>query len=124
MIAVWDDLKAAEKPHRTSVLDGIPRAMPALALASKLLGRATKVGVSVPDAWPAAVPVDATRGRASARSEEDLGSVLLAIVSEAKANGLDAERALRTALRTLQDDIRMAEDAPAADDAPEAEQAQ
>ncbi len=40
----WDRLKAEEKPARASVLDGIPQAMPALALADKLLGRAAKVG--------------------------------------------------------------------------------
>ncbi|MCU1523930.1 MAG: nucleoside triphosphate pyrophosphohydrolase, partial [Microbacteriaceae bacterium] len=40
VVAIWDDLKAAEKPHRTSVLDGIPQGMPALALADKLIGRA------------------------------------------------------------------------------------
>ena len=40
----WDGLKAEEKPARASVLDGIPQAMPALALADKLLGRAAKVG--------------------------------------------------------------------------------
>ena len=50
VMAIWDDLKATEKPQRTSVLDGIPQAMPALALADKLLGRAHKVGVAVPDA--------------------------------------------------------------------------
>ncbi|HUG51714.1 MAG TPA: MazG family protein, partial [Terrimesophilobacter sp.] len=44
VVAIWDDLKAAEKPDRTSVLDGIPRSMPALALADKLVGRARKVG--------------------------------------------------------------------------------
>ena len=35
----WDDLKKAEKPGRTSTLDGIPQSMPALALANKLLGK-------------------------------------------------------------------------------------
>ena len=29
VVAIWDDLKAVEKPGRTSVLDGIPQAMPA-----------------------------------------------------------------------------------------------
>ena len=45
VMAVWDDLKKTEKPHRTSVLDGIPQRMPALALADKLLGRAHRVGL-------------------------------------------------------------------------------
>ena len=104
VMAIWDDLKATEKPQRTSVLDGIPRAMPALALADKLLGRAEKVGVAIPDAGQ---PV--ARPESSARSEEELGSTLLGIVSEAKAGGLNAERALRHALRGLRADIRRAE---------------
>ena len=47
VVSFWDELKADEKPHRTSVLDGIPRGMPALALAQKVLGKAAKVGVGV-----------------------------------------------------------------------------
>lgn len=105
VMAVWDDLKAVEKPARTSVLDGIPQAMPALLLADKLLGRAHRVGLrpefdngQVTDAT-AEVPAD----------EEQLGATLLAIVASAKANGLDSERALRSALRDLQEEIRSTE---------------
>src|SRR5690606_5075485 len=100
VVAVWDDLKATEKPHRSSVLDGIPQGMPALALADKLVGRAEKVGVVAPSA-PDAVPASAT--------EAELGRHLLGVVSSARSAGLDPERALRTALRGLQDDIRAAE---------------
>jgi len=94
--ALWDEVKKTEKPSRTSVLDGIPQAMPALALADKLLGRAEKVGVVV------------EVGDAPA-SEDELGDALLGMVASAKARGLDSERALRTALRRLQDDIRASE---------------
>ncbi len=98
VMAVWDDLKRAEKPTRTSVLDGIPQAMPALALADKLLGRAGKVEAGVPSA-PVAVPDD----------EDALGDLLLGVVAEARAKGLDPERALRSSLRRLRDGIRAAE---------------
>ncbi|MGX5679785.1 nucleoside triphosphate pyrophosphohydrolase [Schumannella luteola] len=97
----WDVLKRAEKPGRTSVLDGVPQGMPALALADKLLGRAHKVGL-----------LDATQpGAVNVQSEDELGPLLLAIVASAKANGLDSERALRSALRELQAEIRSAETA-------------
>ena len=43
------------------------------------------------------------------QTEDELGSLLLAIVAGARANGLDAERALRSTLRTFQDEIRQAE---------------
>ena len=96
VMAVWDDLKSSEKPGRTSVLDGIPQSMPALALADKLLGRAESIGLAVA----------ATSSAISADTEEQLGPILLAIVANAKAKGLDSERALRSALRDLQSSIQ------------------
>lgn len=99
--ANWDLIKRTEKPTRTSVLDGIPQAMPALALADKVLGRADRVGVRVD---PVTAPDD----------EGALGAQLLAIVAGARAAGFDAERALRGALRGVQDEIR-AEEAAQAD---------
>lgn len=98
VVATWDRIKAVEKSHRSSVLDGIPQAMPALALADKLLGRAEKVGV-IRDA----VAIPAT--------EEELGAQLLGMAAAARAAGLDSERALRGALRDLQTDVRAAESA-------------
>jgi len=104
VVALWDLRKAEEKPHRTSVLDGIPQGMPSLALADKLIGRANKVGLVVADAADS-VPDLAFR----MPDEQHLGALLLDIVSTAKAGGLDAERALRTTLRALQQEIREAE---------------
>ncbi|MWV49313.1 MazG family protein [Rathayibacter sp. VKM Ac-2803] len=98
VIAVWDELKRVEKPHRTSVLDGIPQGMPALALADKVIGKATTLGIV--DAGEGPLPID---------SEDDLGPLLLAIVASSRARGLDAERALRSAVRDLQDEIRAVE---------------
>lgn len=92
----WNAAKAAEKSARTSVLDGVSERMPSLALAQKLLGKAAGVGVGVDAA-------------ADPGSEAELGDVLLALVSTARANGWDAERALRERLRGLSADIRAAE---------------
>jgi XTP/dITP diphosphohydrolase len=96
VVATWEHVKSIEKSHRTSVLDGIPEAMPALAVAAKTLGRAEKVGVTRD---PAAVP----------DTEEELGTELLALVAGARAAGLDPERALRGALRDLRGQVRAAE---------------
>jgi XTP/dITP diphosphohydrolase len=95
VVALWDELKKVEKPGRTSVLDGVPQAMPSLLLADKLLGKAEKLGVAVKGSAPS--------------TEQELGELLLGLVSAARDQGLDAERALRGALRALQDDIRAAE---------------
>jgi XTP/dITP diphosphohydrolase len=96
VVATWDAVKAVEKAHRTSVLEGIPEGMPGLALADKMLGRAARVGVAV-----TAAPVPAT--------EEELGAQLLALVAGARTNGLDAERALRLSLRSLRGEVAAAE---------------
>lgn len=102
VVSFWDELKADEKPHRTSVLDGIPRGMPALALAQKVLGKAEKVGVRV---TPASIP----DGPEAPATEGELGRTLLALVAFARSQGLDAERALRQAVRDLEADVRTAE---------------
>ena len=111
VVAIWDGLKAVEKPGRTSVLDGIPRSMPALALARKLIGRARKVGMPTAGTETVATSGETTTSahESPAETEEMLGAKLLSIVASATARGLDSERALRTALRGLETEIRHAE---------------
>ncbi|MFM6975133.1 MAG: MazG family protein [Agromyces sp.] len=97
VVAVWEDLKRAEKPHRSSVLDGVPAGMPALALSHKLLDKASKVSVG---REPSARELD---------SEDELGAELLALVALARTRGWDAERALRAELRSLEAEVRRTE---------------
>ena len=73
------------------MLDGIPQALPALALADKVLGKAEKLGLIDVSDTPT-IPMD---------DETALGKLLLAIVSSARAAGLEPERALREATREL-----------------------
>jgi XTP/dITP diphosphohydrolase len=87
------------------VLDGIPQALPALALASKVIGKAHKINLLDKEAES---PIQLN-------TEEELGALLLAIVQAAKSKDLDPERALRTAVRDLSDDIRKAEVLAASD---------
>lgn len=92
VVAIWEDVKRVEKSSRTSTLDGVPQGMPSLLLADKLLG---KTSYSAPAlSW---------------ESESALGAELLGMVAAARSQGLDAERALRGALRELQEDIRAGE---------------
>ena len=101
----WDSHKKREKPRRTSILDGVPQAMPALALANKVMNKAEKAGILEKPTEPV-VPME---------SEDDLGKLLLAIVASARAVGLDPERALREATRELQAEIRASELSDATD---------
>lgn len=82
--ARWEELKAAEK-GRESALDGIPAAMPALSLAAKTIGRASRAGVApeIPAIDPG-LPI---------------GTLLLAVVARAHEQGVDAEQELREAVR-------------------------
>jgi XTP/dITP diphosphohydrolase len=91
IIENWERIKRAEKA-RDSVLDGIALSQPALALAAKILQRAERAGRTVP--LPAG---------------SELGASLLRTVAEARAEGLDAEAALRRAALAYADAVRDAE---------------
>jgi XTP/dITP diphosphohydrolase len=95
----WDSHKQREKPERESVLDGIPKALPSLMLAEKVIGKAQSLGVLGKDE-PSPIDIG---------DEDQLGALLLALVLAAKSKGLDAERALRGSVRELEVEIRQFE---------------
>lgn len=95
----WDAHKMREKPERESVLDGIPKSLPALSLADKVIGKAEKLGVIDSGAKPAF----------EFGSEAEVGGLLLALVLSAKSQGFDAEKALRGTVRELEVEIRQFE---------------
>ncbi len=101
----WDAHKKKEKPGRTSVMDGVPKQLPALARANKVIGKAEKAGILSPLTQPA-VPMT---------NEEDLGRLLLAVVASARSLKLDPERALREATRALEQEVREREISDASD---------
>jgi XTP/dITP diphosphohydrolase len=80
----WEEIKRAEK-GRTSALDGIAMAQPALPLIEKLLYRAKTHDVSVEIPQTIEGPAD----------ESAVGQALLSVIAWAHANGIDAEAALR-----------------------------
>lgn len=88
----WEALKTAEK-GRTSAIDGVPLAQPALPLVSKLLYRAEKnrIRLDLPTniSEPTAPTLDA------------VGDVLLATIAWASAHDVDPEGALRLVARKL-----------------------
>ena len=92
----WEDIKREEK-GRTSALDGIAMAQPALPLIEKLLYRASQYGVDV-------VTPDAIDFGGSA-SESTVGQALLTVIAWANANGVDAESALRKEALALSQQI-------------------
>lgn len=104
----WERIKREEK-DRGSILDGIALAQPALALAAKIGERARRAGI----ARPAAAAGRPTSGVLdSVVDEASLGAILLAIVADAAAKGLDAEAALRRAALAEAETIRASEPDP------------
>jgi XTP/dITP diphosphohydrolase len=96
--ANWERIKRAEKA-RDSVLDGVALSQPALSLAAQILDRAARAGLTVPPSPP----------DTEADEEARLGGTLLALVTEARKAGLDAESALRRATLAHADAVRAAE---------------
>jgi XTP/dITP diphosphohydrolase len=105
--ANWDRIKTAEK-QRDSVLDGIPLTLPALARADAVLGRLVRAGLldgdGVDHPWPE---------RGQDWDSAAVGETLLDVVVKARTAGVDAEAALRAAVRRLEDRARTAERATA-----------
>ncbi|RLP68266.1 nucleoside triphosphate pyrophosphohydrolase [Mycetocola reblochoni] len=132
---LWSAAKAREKASRTSALDGVPSSLSAVARAQKVLGRVdarlaeeaadpdregTATAPASPSAEPAraatepaetvpAVPGPGEPGVPADGREEAYGRALLALVARARADGIDAEGALRRQTRELEGRQRRAE---------------
>ena len=92
----WEAIKKEEK-GRTSALDGIAMAQPALPLIEKLLYRAEKYNVELQT--PQEVKIQGVG------DESSVGEALLAVIAWAHANGIDAEAALRKEAMKLSQQI-------------------
>ncbi|HYG66333.1 MAG TPA: MazG nucleotide pyrophosphohydrolase domain-containing protein, partial [Anaeromyxobacteraceae bacterium] len=86
-----------------SVLEGVPRAMPALARADRLTEKASRIGFDWPDAGGARRKVDEELGELDAaiasgdraEVEHELGDVLFALANLGRKLGIPPEEALR-----------------------------
>nr|WP_208380923.1 MazG nucleotide pyrophosphohydrolase domain-containing protein [Frigoribacterium endophyticum] len=100
IVRLWSAAKAREKADRRSAYDGVPLGLPALARAQKVESRRRSAG----QVTPPAAPVDGAPD-----VELSWGRELLARVDAATAEGLDAERALRRAVREREQQLRSGE---------------
>lgn len=94
LMGSWEARKRAEK-KRTSALDGIPP-MNTLARATKVVSRSRSHHVPVELADE---PITAS----------EVGEQVLALVARAQASGVDADQAVRDAVRSLEEQVRAAE---------------
>ena len=99
IIENWEEIKAREK-GRTSALDGIALAQPALPLVEKLLYRAEKYKVNV----------ELTKYQSEKpATQESVGEALASIIAWARDNEIDPENALRLYGRQIAEQIKAAE---------------
>lgn len=94
----WEKIKNREK-GRTSAHDGVPIGQPALPLAAKLIYRAEKNRLPIPEIPDRNINPDA----------ETIGEELMRIISLAVQNGIDPEVALRKAALSYRNSIGEAE---------------
>lgn len=88
----WEKQKALEK-GRSSIIDGVPLAQPALPLAVKVVYRINKLNYSLPISQPLKLS-DQT-------NQDQFGEILLGLIAQAVEKGLDPEAALRGATKSL-----------------------
>ena len=127
VVTNWEAIKKSEK-GRSSVTEGIPAALPALMLATKLARKARAVGLEPDDATAgetaAALAALTRRAEATDPQPDDplstdggelhraLGELLFAVANLAQRLGVDAEQALRDRALSLRADILAAEGVP------------
>ena len=95
----WEEIKAKEK-GRTSALDGVALAQPALPLVEKLLYRAEKYKVNL----------ELTKYQSNKpATQESVGEALASIIAGARDHEIDPENALRRYGRQITEQIKAAE---------------
>ena len=123
----WEQIKAAERAaranqERSSALDGVAQALPALKRAQKLGNRAAATGFDWPDTSGVRSKISEELAELSAAEcsgkqadvEEELGDLLFSVVNLARHLKIDAEKALTGASRKFEKRFRhMEEDAEA-----------
>jgi XTP/dITP diphosphohydrolase len=100
----WAKIKETEK-QRESVTDGVPIAMPALALATQLIYRSRKIDA---DAGDPAVK-EALRKIIGEVSQDQVAALLVATVELARERDIDAESVLRAEMMGYRARVRQVE---------------
>ncbi len=102
----WERIKQIEKKHeRESILDGVPRNMPALIFAQRTQEKAASVGFDWPNIIPVLNKLDeetkeliaAEKSQNRDEMEEELGDLLFTVVNLSRKLEIDAESALKKA---------------------------
>ncbi len=114
----WEKLKKEEKPHRTSVMDGISPSLPALFAAYKISKKAVKTGFEWPNTDSLYKCVygeidefkEAVEENDKAHIEEEMGDILFAMVNLARWHKINPEIALANANKKFMKRFRKMEE--------------
>lgn len=98
----WEALKKDEREEGTSMLEGVPKSMPALAYALEISRRAVRVGFEWPDIEGVIEKLaeeveEITLSESREEKAREFGDLLFTLVNVARWEGIDAESALREA---------------------------
>ena len=98
----WEELKRKERGDGASILDTVPRSMPALAYSQEVQARAARTGFDWSDVQGVLAKVEEEiqefrSARDKAEQESELGDIFTALVNIARWLGFDSENALRRA---------------------------
>jgi tetrapyrrole methylase family protein / MazG family protein len=107
VLSQWEELKRQEK-GRTSLMDGIPAALPALLLAMKLERKASGVGLGASPTGGREIFSEKIAAALDGDADA-LGEALLALARVAADAGIDAEEACRRAAEGFRDRFQRAE---------------
>ncbi len=107
----WEQIKAREKNDRQSVVEGVPRALPALIRAQRVQEKAARLGFDWPDLSPVVEKLreeinefnEALSGGDDKDVEEELGDLLFTLVNLSRFLKIGAEEALhRSTVRFIE----------------------
>jgi tetrapyrrole methylase family protein/MazG family protein len=98
----WDAIKRSEKQERKSIIDGVPRTLPALAKAQKVQVTAARAGFDWPKAHDVLAKIreeisEIEAAKSTNELSEEVGDLLFSLVNFARKQGLDAESLLQMA---------------------------
>lgn len=117
VLAQWDDRKKEEGKLHESILEGIPKSLPALLRAYKIQSRVAKVGFD----WESVDGVidkikeeikeveEAIKSGEKNKIEEEVGDLLFSIVNLARFLKIDPESALRSTNRKFEERFKKLE---------------
>ncbi|MEW4466986.1 nucleoside triphosphate pyrophosphohydrolase [Parasphingorhabdus sp. JC815] len=113
----WEQIKAQERAEtgKSSALDGVALALPALLRAQKIQKRAARVGFDWPDKAPVKAKLleeleEVERADTPEHIHEEIGDLLFSAVNLSRHYGVDAEKALADATHKFTNRFNKIED--------------